>query len=106
MGLAQDVVGAAEDFRPVAETAAPDIDEPGVDFTQVAVAHLPLVERPRPVQLGQPVGFLDQPVKLLHHLRDVVIHGHKVLVGVGVGEAQAGAGHGTGVVERIQVGTR
>ena len=104
VGLAQDVVGTAEDLRTVAETAAPDIDEPGVDFTQVAVAHFPLVESPRPVQLGQPVGFFHQPVEDIHHLRDVVIHGQKILVGVGVGETQAGAGHGTGVVERIQVG--
>ena len=36
VGLAQNVVGTAENLGTVTETAAPDIDEPGVDFGQVA----------------------------------------------------------------------
>ena len=63
VGLPQDVVGAAEDLGAVAEAAAPDIDEPGVDLLDVAVALFPAVEGAVAVALGQAVGHLHQVVE-------------------------------------------
>ncbi len=100
VGLPQDVVGAAEALGPIPEAAAPDIDEPGVELLDEAIALFPAVEGPGPVALGETVGHLDQPVEGLLHLREVVVHAEIVLIDVGVREAVTGAGHGPGVVQR------
>ncbi len=103
VGLAQDIVGAAKDLGPIAKAAAPHVDEPRVDLLEGPVAHLPPVERPGPVQLGQPVALPDQVVEYFPHLRDVVVHRQVELVDVRPEEAETGPGHRTGVVQRIQV---
>ena len=103
VGLPQDVVGAAEDLRPIAKAAAPHVDESGVDLLECPVAHLPPVEGPGPVQLGETVAHLDQPVEGLLHLGDVVVQRQVQLVDVRPQEAETGPGHRPGVVEGIQV---
>ena len=44
VGLTQNIVGAAEDLGAIAETAAPDIDKPGVEFLQIPIALFPFVK--------------------------------------------------------------
>ena len=104
VGLSQNIVGSAEDFGPVAETAAPHIDEPGVQLLKVQITLFPLIKGSGTIALGQSVGHFYQAVKGLVHLVQVIIHGNVELAGVGAQVAQAGTGHGPGIVQRIEIG--